>query len=106
MNRIRQIFQDLIDFFKTCFSTPRHSIRTAELISVTISVLIMAVFTGKYLVLPSIDRSYETTKASVTYEAMKSYALEGDILDSNGKIVFGHETRDYDAYADYPENES
>ncbi len=66
----------------------------------------VAVFAGKYVVFPWLRPSYTATKNSVTYEAIRSYAIEGDIRDRNGNIVLGYGEPGSSAYALWPQNYS
>lgn len=84
----------------------RRRIRIAELVSVVICLLFVAVFGGKYVLLPIVNASYSAEKSTVTYNAIKNYVVEGDILDKNGNLIMGNASPGESAFAASPENYS
>ncbi len=84
----------------------KRRILLTELASVILCLGFIAVFAGKYVVFPMIRPSYTATKNSVTYEAIKEYAIEGDIRDRHGNIILGYGEPGTGAYAQWPQNYS
>ena len=84
----------------------KKRIRMAEIFAVLIPVAFMAVFGTKYVILPMTNTSYAATKSTVTYDEIKSYVVEGDILDRHGNMILGNAAPGTGAYANAPENRS
>ena len=84
----------------------KKRIRMAEIFAVLIPVAFMAVFGTKYVILPMTNTSYAATKSTVTYDEIKSYVVEGDILDRRGNMIMGNATPGSGAFANAPENRS
>lgn len=89
---------------RTAFS--RRRIRIVEICSVLVCLLFVTFFSGKYLISPLFSASKQATKNTITYDAISSYVVEGDILDRNGNTIMGNATSGSGSYASYPENES
>lgn len=84
----------------------KRRIRLVEVGSICICLLFVLFFGGKYLVSPIFSSKKQGTKNTITYEAISSYVIEGDIVDRNGNIVMGNASSGVSAVASVPENES
>ncbi len=84
----------------------KRRIRLVEICSVLVCLLFVTFFSGKYLVSPILSTSKQATKNTITYDAISSYVIEGDILDRNGNTIMGNASSGTGSYASYPENES
>lgn len=84
----------------------KRRIRIVEIGSIIVCLLFVLFFSGKYLISPLFSSSKQGTKNTITYEAISSYVVEGDIVDRNGTVVMGNASAGEAATAGYPENES
>ncbi len=84
----------------------KRRIRLVEICSVLVCLLFVTFFSGKYLVSPILSKDKRATKNTITYDAIKNYVIEGDIIDRNSNIIMGNATSGTSSYASYPENES
>lgn len=84
----------------------KQRIRLAELATIIVAILFCTVFSVKYLIGPSTNPSNRITKRTITYEAIESYMVEGDIIDKSGNLILGNASVGISATASYPENYS
>ncbi len=84
----------------------KQRIRIVEICSILLCLVFVTFFSGKYLVSPYFSAEKKGTKNSITYNAIKDYVVEGDIIDRNESLIMGNASAGASSYADYPENES
>ena len=84
----------------------RRRIRFAEIGVTVVCVGFVAVFGAKYMVNPLLLPSSTATKNAVTYDAIKSYVVEGDILDASHSLIMGNAGAGSPATAALPMNYS
>lgn len=82
----------------------KQRIRLAELAAIIICILFCTVFSVKYLIGPEINNDNKVTKRTITYDAIKDYVVEGDIIDRLGNLIIGDASAGMSATASYPEN--
>ena len=59
-------------------------------------------FAYKYLISPRTNANANKTKYQIIYDAIKSYAIEGTIIDRDGNTILGNAAVETRATADYP----
>ena len=79
-------------------------IRLVEVGSIIVSLVFTSFFAYKYLINPHINTNANTTKYQIIYDAIKSYAIEGTIVDRDGNTILGNAAAETRATADYPQN--
>ena len=84
----------------------RRRIRLAEIAVTVICVAFCTTFGMKYVIKPFYDPSSQATKNEITYDAIKNYVIEGDIVDGYGNLVSGNASSGVRATTSYPENYS
>lgn len=84
----------------------RRRIRFAEIGVTIVCVGFAGIFGFKYVVNPLILSSSAATRNTVIYDAIKGYAIEGDILDQNETLIMGNGTAGGSAVSAYPLNYS
>ncbi len=88
------------------FRNARRRIYRAQILCVVIPLLTCAFFGNKYILQPMISSTESSKKNAITYEAIQTSVVEGDILDRNGDVILGYATAGESAYANNPENYS
>lgn len=84
----------------------KRRIRMVELAAAAGCLLLTAVFSGKYLIMPRISAESRATKNSVTMQAIEGYMIEGSYLDRSGSLIMGGANPGEEAEAAYPLNYS
>lgn len=84
----------------------KKRILIVEICSIIACMLFILFFSGKYLISPIFSKKQQATKNTITYNTIKNYVVEGDIIDRNESIVMGNASSGSSAYASVPENES
>ena len=87
-------------------SFTKNRIRFLEIAATAGCLLLIAVFGGKYLVMPMVNKEYKATKNAVTMQAIEGYMAEGSYLDRNGSLIMGGAQPGESAQAAYPMNYS
>ncbi|MBF1091492.1 MAG: hypothetical protein HXL51_06940, partial [Solobacterium sp.] len=79
-------------------------IRLVEVVGIIVSLVFTSFFAYKYLINPRINTDANKTKYQIIYDAIKSYAIEGTIVDRDENTILGNAAGDTRATADYPQN--
>lgn len=87
-------------------SVSKKRIRTMEILASITCLMFVAVFAGKYLIMPAVSKDYKATRNTVTWQAIEGYMVEGSYLDRNGSLIMGGSVPGEEAQADYPMNYS
>ena len=84
-------------------SISMRRIRLVEVVGIIVSLVFTSFFAYKYLINPRINTNANKTKYHIIYDAIKSYAVEGTIVDRDGNTILGNAAADTRATADYPQ---
>ena len=84
-------------------SLAKSRIRIAELAAMAMCLLFTCGFGWKYIISPAVSSSARGTKNTITYDEVKGYAFEGDILDCDGAVIMSGYGNSHTAYAYEPE---
>ena len=79
-------------------------IRLVEVGCIIVSLMFTSFFAYKYLISPRTNANANKTKYQIIYDAIKSYAIEGTIIDRDGNTILGNAAVETRATADYPQN--
>ena len=84
-------------------SLAKSRIRIAELAAMAVCLLFTGGYGYKYIVSPLISPQARGTQNTITYDAVKDYAYEGDIVDKDGAVIMSSYDQYHTAYAYEPE---
>ncbi|MCI5723233.1 MAG: hypothetical protein MR283_04420 [Erysipelotrichaceae bacterium] len=87
-------------------SISMNRIRLVEVGCIILTLLFTSFFSYKYLIQPNIDPKSQQTKRQIIYDAIKSYAIEGTIIDRDGNAILANASSNHPASVSYPQNYS
>lgn len=87
-------------------SHTRVRIRLSELAACIVCFLFISFFSFKYLIRPAADSNARALRNTIIYDAVRNYALEGDIVDRDGALIMGNAAEGIPAYAPAGKNRS